>query len=77
MLSKQTFAHAQKNSLQKEGRLSLPNLKNSEVIIYPRAQWTVRANETDSDYVICINIHNGEKKEDIVCTTLLFSFFNL
>ena len=26
--------------------------KNKEVMIFPQAQWTVRVNEIDSDYVI-------------------------
>ena len=27
-------------------------LKNTEVIIFPQPQWTVRVNETNSDYVV-------------------------
>ena len=46
--------------------------RNNDVIIFPQAQWKVRVNETDSDYVIWINIQSQDKKSDMIGKTLLF-----
>ena len=46
--------------------------RNNDIIIFSQAQWKVRVNETDSDYVIWINIQSQDKKSDMVCKTLLF-----
>ena len=51
--------------------------RNNDIIIFSQAQWKVRVNETDSDYVIWINIQSQDKKSDMVCKTHIFYFFNL
>ena len=37
--------------------------RNAEVIFFPQAQWKLRVNETDSDYVIWINIQKRIKSK--------------
>ena len=48
--------------------------RNNDIIIFPQAQWKVRVNETDSDYVIWINIQSQDKKSDMVCKLSYFNF---
>ena len=49
--------NAQKNSLWQKGGLSFLHLKNYwSLIIFPQDQWKVRVSETDSNYVIWVNV---------------------
>ena len=46
--------------------------KNTEVI-FPQAQWKVRVRETDS----LSKYLEKDDRQDMICTTLLFQFYNL
>ena len=62
MLKKAQFSHAQKNYLLKGGRVSFLCLKNMEVIVFPKAQRTVRVNETNNDLRLFLQISRGGYK---------------
>ena len=48
-------------------------LKYAEVIIFPQAQWKARVRETDSDYVIWVNIQRRIKGK---IWSVQLSYFN-